>query len=63
VMDDKELAREGKGSEASEGCCEAAEGSSSISRSALTSSGAATLCHAMYGSLYVCMYVCVHCGC
>jgi hypothetical protein len=22
VMDDKELAREGKGSEASEGCCE-----------------------------------------
>jgi hypothetical protein len=36
----------------------AAEGSSSTSRSALTSSGAATLCNGMYGSLY--MYVCMY---
>jgi hypothetical protein len=35
----------------------AAEGSSSISRSALTSSGAATLCNGTYGSL--CLYVCM----
>jgi hypothetical protein len=37
----------------------AAEGSSSTSRSALTSSGVATLYNGMYGSLriYVCMYV------
>ena len=35
----------------------AAEGSSSTSRSALTSSGAATLCNGMNGSL--CMYVCM----
>jgi hypothetical protein len=33
----------------------AAEGYSSTSRSALSSSGAATLCNGMYGSL--CMYV------
>ena len=40
----------------------AAEGSSSTSRSALTSSGAATLCNGMYGSLcmYVCIYVCMY---
>ena len=43
----------------------AAEGSSSTSRSALTSSGAATLCNGMYGSLciYLSMYVCMHLGC
>jgi hypothetical protein len=40
----------------------AAEGSSSTSLSALTSSGAATLCNGMYGylCLYVCMYVCMY---
>ena len=45
----------------------AAEGSSSTSRSVLTSSGAATLCNGIYGSLcvygiYVCTYVCIY-GC
>jgi len=38
----------------------AAEGSSSTSRSALTSSGAATLYNGMYGSLCVRMYVCMY---
>ena len=35
-----------------------------ISRSALTSSGVATLCNGMYCSfcMYVCMYECVHLG-
>ena len=46
--------------EASERCCEAAEGSSSTSRSTLTSSGAATICNGMYGSL--CMYLCMYGG-
>ena len=36
----------------------AAEGSSSTSRPTLTSSGAATLCNGMYGSL--CMFVCMY---
>ena len=38
----------------------AAEGSSSTSRSTLTSSGAGTLYNGMYGSLYSCMYVCMY---
>ncbi len=59
-MDDKELAREGKGRDPRPAKDVASSGGIfSTSWSTLTSSGAATLCNGMYGSLcmYVCMYV------